>query len=121
LTKVKICAKVGKVEKWNYGNTGKMTRSAFMVSETVKVARRGQITLPSSLRKAAQIREGDYLRFVVENGTISVVVQKLVDRDQAYFWTREWQKGEREADEDIRMGRLRTFDSVDDLIAELRS
>ncbi len=96
-------------------------KSAFMVSETVKVARRGQITLPSSLRKAAQIREGDYLRFMVEDGTISVVVQKLVDRDQAYFWTREWQEGEREADEDIRMGRLKTFDSVDDIIAELRS
>ena len=96
-------------------------KSAFMVSETVKVARRGQITLPSSLRKAAQIREGDYLRFMVEDGTISVVVQKLVDRDQAYFWTREWQEGEREADEDIRMGRLKTFDSVDELVAELRS
>ncbi len=96
-------------------------KSAFMVSETVKVARRGQITLPSSLRKAAQIREGDYLRFMVEDGAISVVVQKLVDRDQAYFWMREWQEGEREADEDIRMGRLKTFDSVDDLIAELRS
>ena len=92
-----------------------------MVSETVKVARRGQITLPASLRKAAQIQEGDYLRFIVEDGTISVVVQKLVDRDQAYFWTREWQEGEREADEDIRMGRLKTFDSVDDMIAELRS
>jgi antitoxin MazE len=92
-----------------------------MVSETVKVARRGQITLPASLRKAAQIQEGDYLRFMIENGTISVVVQKLVDRDQAYFWTREWQEGEREADEDIRMGRLKTFDSVGELIAELKS
>ena len=92
-----------------------------MVSETVKVARRGQITLPSSLRKAAQIQEGDYLRFIVKDGAISVVVQKLVDKAQAYFWTREWQEGEREADEDIRMGRLKTFDSVDELIAELRS
>ncbi len=92
-----------------------------MVSEIVKVVRRGQITLPASLRKAAQIQDGDYLRFVVEDGTIRVVVQKLVDRDQAYFWTREWQAGEREADEDIRVGRLKTFDSVDDLIAELRS
>jgi len=73
------------------------------------------------LRKAAQIREGDYLRFVVEDGTISVVVQKLVDREQAYFWRREWQEGEREANEDIRMGRLKIFDSVDDLITELRS
>jgi len=92
-----------------------------MVSEIVKVARRGQITLPSSLRKAAQIQEGDYLRFIVKDGAISVVVQKLVDREQGYFWTREWQEGEREADEDIRIGRLKTFDSVDDLIAELRS
>jgi len=92
-----------------------------MVSETVRVAHRGQITLPSSLRKAAQIQEGDYLRFMVEDGIISVVVQKLVDRDQAYFWTREWQEGERKADEDIRMGRLKTFDSIDDLLAELRS
>ena len=92
-----------------------------MVSETVKVARRGQITLPSSLRKAAQIQEGDYLRFIVKDGTISVVVQKLVDREQTYFWRREWQEGEREANEDIRMGRLKIFDSVDDLITELRS
>jgi len=58
---------------------------------------------------------------MVEDGIISVVVQKLVDRDQAYFWTREWQEGERKADEDIRMGRLKTFDSVDDLLAELKS
>ncbi len=92
-----------------------------MVSETVKVARRGQITLPASLRRAAQIREGDYLRFTVKDGTISVAVQKLVDRDQAYFWRREWQEGEREADEDIRTGRLKICDSVDELIAELRS
>ena len=92
-----------------------------MISETVKVARRGQITLPASLRKTAHIQEGDYLRFVVEDGIISVVVQKLVDKDQSYFWTREWQEGEREADEDIRMGQLKAFDSVDDLITELRS
>jgi len=58
---------------------------------------------------------------MVEDGNIIVVVQRLVDRDQAYFWTREWQEGEREADEDIRMGRLKIFDSVDELIAELRS
>lgn len=92
-----------------------------MVSETVKVARRGQITLPLSLRKAAQIQEGDYLRFIVKDGTISVAVQKLVDRDQAYFWRKGWQEGEREAEEDIRMGRLKIFDSVDELITELKS
>ena len=42
------------------------------------------------------------------------------DPDQAYFWTEEWQKGEREADEDIAAGRVRHFDSADDAIEFLR-
>ena len=48
-------------------------------------------------------------------------VKKLIDKSQTYFWTREWQEGEGEANEDIRAGRLKTFDSVDELIAELKS
>jgi hypothetical protein len=45
--------------------------------------------------------------------------KKLVDKSQAYFWTRRWQEGEREADEDIKAGRVKTFDSVDELIKDL--
>jgi len=30
----------------------------------------------------------------------------LIDRDGAYFWTEEWQKGEREAERDIIAGRV---------------
>jgi len=45
--------------------------------------------------------------------------KKLVDKSQAYFWTKRWQQGEREADEDIKAGRVKTFVSVDELIEEL--
>jgi hypothetical protein len=41
------------------------------------------------------------------------------DPDQAWFWTPEWQAMEREADEDIAAGRYKTFDNMDDLIADL--
>ena len=92
-----------------------------MVTETVRVTRRGQITLPASLRKALAIEEGDYIEFIVEGDRITLLVKKLVDKSQAYFWTREWQEAERKADEDIRTGRVKTFDSVEQLIAELRS
>lgn len=47
------------------------------------------------------------------------IPKKLVDKSQAYFWTRKWQEGERAADEDIKAGRVKTFDSVDELIKDL--
>ncbi|OGE25331.1 hypothetical protein A3C26_00690 [Candidatus Daviesbacteria bacterium RIFCSPHIGHO2_02_FULL_39_12] len=38
------------------------------------------------------------------------------------FWTKEqWEKTEREADEDITAGRVKRFDSVEELIADLHS
>jgi len=39
--------------------------------------------------------------------------------DQSWFWTPEWQAGEREADADIAAGRVRTFENVHDLLAWL--
>lgn len=45
--------------------------------------------------------------------------KKLVDKSQAYFWARKWQEGEREADEDIKAGRVRTFDSAEELLKDL--
>jgi uncharacterized membrane protein len=47
------------------------------------------------------------------------VPKNLVDKSQAYFWTRKWQEAEREADEDIKAGRIKTFDSADELVREL--
>jgi hypothetical protein len=39
--------------------------------------------------------------------------------DQVYFWTAEWQAKEREADEDIAAGRVKTFDTMDAFLADL--
>jgi hypothetical protein len=39
--------------------------------------------------------------------------------DQAWFWTPEWQEGEREADEDIAAGRTAYFDSTEEFLAAL--
>jgi len=36
--------------------------------------------------------------------------------EQAYFWTPEWQARERAADQAVEEGRVRTFDTVDDML-----
>ena len=42
-----------------------------------------------------------------------------IDPEQAWFWTREWQAKEREADDDVAAGRGTTYASDDELLAAL--
>ena len=89
------------------------------MSELIQVRRKAQITLPKSVRRALNIEEGDFLDAVVKDGAIVLRVKKLVDKEQAWFWTEEWQKGERKADEDIKAGRVKRFKSAADAVKYL--
>ncbi len=86
---------------------------------TSKVTRHGQITLPASVRKQLGIEEGDLVEIEVTDEKAVLMPKKLVDKSQAYFWTKKWQEGEREADEDVKAGRIKSFNSVDELIKDL--
>lgn len=84
-----------------------------------RVTRHGQITLPAAVRKRLGIEEGDLVEIEVVDDKAVLVPKKLVDKGQAYFWTKQWQEGEIEAEEDIKAGRVKKFTSVEDLIADL--
>ncbi len=47
------------------------------------------------------------------------LVPRGVPEDQTWFWTKEWQAGEREVDEELARGEYEEFDSAEDLIADL--
>jgi AbrB family looped-hinge helix DNA binding protein len=82
---------------------------------------KGQLTLPDELRKAARLEEGDLLDAELTPDGILLRPQKLIDATQAWFWTAEWQAGEREADADLTAGRVETFDSADEFVGALRN
>jgi AbrB family looped-hinge helix DNA binding protein len=84
-----------------------------------KVTRHGQVTLPATIRRLLRIEEGDYVEMRVAEDSVVLTPKKLIDKNQAYFWTSEWQAAEREADEDITAGRIQQFDDVEDAIAHL--
>ena len=54
------------------------------------------------------------------NGAVNDYVTLRIP-EQAYFWTKEWQDGEKEADEDIKRGRIERFINIDALIDNLDS
>ena len=84
-----------------------------------KVTRHGQITLPVSVRKQLGIEEGDFIEIRVMAEQAVLMPKKLADKNQAFFWTKEWQEAEQEADDDIRAGRVKTFGSVEELTKDL--
>jgi hypothetical protein len=65
------------------------------------------------------IEPGDYVELKVVDGGLLLTPKVLVDKEQAYFWTEEWQAGERQADADIAAGRVVEFDNADALITDL--
>jgi bifunctional DNA-binding transcriptional regulator/antitoxin component of YhaV-PrlF toxin-antitoxin module len=71
------------------------------------------------VRKRLGIEEGDLVEIEVLDETAMLIPKKLVDKNQAYFWTPKWQEAEREASEDIKAGRVKIFDSAEELIKDL--
>ena len=85
-----------------------------------KLTSGGQVTLPKAIRTKINMRPGDFVEVMLDDeGRIILTPKKLVDASQAYFWTEEWQKGERKADEDIRAGRVKRFGSAADAVKYL--
>ncbi len=85
-----------------------------------KMTRHGQITLPALVRKSLGIEEGDIVEIEVIDEKAVLVPKRLVDKSQSYFWTKKWQEGEQEADADIKAGRVKEFNSAEELIKDLK-
>lgn len=65
---------------------------------------KGRITLPPEARKKS---EGLFTYEIDPQGVVKLKpVVGLVTPDQAYFWTRRWQEGEKEASRNIKEGRI---------------
>lgn len=84
-----------------------------------KVTRHGQVTLPASARRKLGIQEGDLVEVIVEDDRAILLPKRIIDRSQAYFWTKEWQEAEKEASADVKAGRTKTFDTVEELMKDL--
>lgn len=79
------------------------------MAELIQLRKKAQLTLPQSVREELGIEEGDFMDVRVRNGEVVLKVKRLVDKEQAWFWSQRWQQGEREAEDDIRAGRVHKF------------
>ena len=81
---------------------------------------KGQVTIPQDVREAAPREAGDPVEIEITADGILLRPKKLIDASQAWFWSQEWQRGEREASADIRAGRVETSESSEAFLDSLR-
>ena len=68
-------------------------------------------------RQVLRVEVGDEIEFeVVNTGEVVMRGLKMIPADQAWFWSKSWQRGEREASADIASGRVETFEDSESLL-----
>ena len=83
------------------------------------VQKRGVVSLGLLKEHNIPLNDGDIFQVQIEDGRVILIPMKLIPADQTWFWTREWQKGEKEAEEDIVAERVKSFENAEDLLKDL--
>lgn len=86
----------------------------------VRIGGKRQITLPREATNKFGLGTGDELQARILEDRIELIPMVAVRKDQTWFWAPEWQAKEREAETARATGAWVDFESVDDLIANLK-
>ena len=93
--------------------------AAKRIGSYTTLRKKGSLTIPAAVRKAARIVEGDPIYVVMTEEGILLKPHKLVDAAQPWFSESSWQAREREADEDLAAGRTIRHESDEEFLNAL--
>jgi AbrB family looped-hinge helix DNA binding protein len=86
-----------------------------------RISPKHQVTIPKDAFEKLHLEIGDFLEVDVTDEGVLLIPKKLISKDQAWFWTKEWQKKEKEADEAIARGEVsEPFENAKTLTRHLR-
>lgn len=88
--------------------------------ELVKVRNKAQITLPARIRKALDINEGDYLEVGIQDSKVVLTPQVVIDKFESVELSKQGEQMLDEALDDVKQGRTKEFEDVEDLISDLK-
>ena len=75
--------------------------------ELLQIDSKGRIVLPRHVRSK---KKKYYACQTEEDGTVHLIpLVGVITSKQAYFWTRRWQQGEKDASQDIKKGKYKVI------------
>ncbi len=87
-----------------------------METKEILLSKRNQVTIPKDFIPTGVSL---FLCEKLDDGAIVLHPRVSIPANQKYYWTARWQKGEKQASEDIKKGRIRRHTSVGALVKNL--
>lgn len=86
----------------------------------VQIQKRMLISL-AQIAKVVNLHEGDYVLIEKRDDGIFLRPVDWVDKNQKYFWTKEWQEKMRHSQDALDKGEYKAFDNMEDAIKDLEA
>ena len=84
----------------------------------VQIQKRMLISL-AQIAKEINLHEGDHVLIEKRDNGIFLRPVAWVDKNQKYFWTKEWQEKMRRSQDALDKGEYKTFDNMEDAVKDL--
>ena len=85
----------------------------------VEIKQKSQVTIPVELLKKMNLKTGDKLEIEEHEGRLVITPVVVIPREQIWYYSKEWQKNEDEAQHQIQEGRVKIARSKDELYTGL--
>jgi AbrB family looped-hinge helix DNA binding protein len=79
---------------------------------TVKVREKYQVTIPEDVRGKIPLKVGERVEVTARDNEIVIRPIVEIPRDQAWFWSKQWQDQVSQSIKDLKKGKIKVFKSV---------
>ena len=79
---------------------------------TVKVREKYQVTIPEEVRGKIPLKVGERVEVTARDNEIVIRPVVEIPRDQAWFWSKQWQDQVSRSIKDLEKGKIKVFKSV---------
>lgn len=84
-----------------------------------KLGKNYQIAIPREIIRDLGLKQEDYIDLYISENKVILEPKVLIPKDQAYFYSEQWQADEKDVEDDIKAGRVTKTKNIEELFNKL--
>lgn len=84
-----------------------------------KLGKNYQIAIPREIIRELGLKQEDYIDIYISESKVVLEPKVLIPKDQAYFYSEQWEADEKEAEVDIREARVTKTKNIEELFSKI--